>query len=278
MVRNRVIAIAQITPRLCDKSYNLNLMEQKAIEARKKNVEFIIFPELFLTGYLCHDLFYQLAESLDGESVRRVCSIAKQNSMTVIFGMPTQRDVKGVIYNSSVMVGEDGEVDCYNKAYLPTHSVFDEKRYFRPGYEIDCFKSRGCKVGLTICYDIYFPEIYRVLSLKGAEFIICTSASPSMRREYFELLTRARAIENGVFLIFVNRVGIENGLHFWGGSHIVSPNGNILAKAPYYEEKLLIFNLDLKELERSRPFIPTLRDIRPEILETQTLLLRSQHF
>ncbi|MGQ9544102.1 MAG: carbon-nitrogen hydrolase family protein [Candidatus Bathyarchaeia archaeon] len=277
-MKSCAMAIAQISPKLCDKEYNLNIMEQRAVEARRRDVEFIIFPELTLTGYLCRDLFHQLAEPLDGESVRRVRNIAEQNGLTIIFGMPTQKDVKGVIYNSSVMVSEDGDVASYNKAYLPTHSVFDERRYFRPGVEINCFESRRCKVGLTICYDLYFPEIYRVLSLKGAEFIVCISASPSTRREYFELLTRARSIENGVFLIFANRVGIENGLHFWGGSHVSGPNGMILAKAPYYEEKLLEFTVDLEDLDRVRPFLPMLRDLRREIWEVQTSLLRNQHF
>jgi predicted amidohydrolase len=98
--------------------------------------------------------------------------------------------------------------------YLPTHSVFEEKRYFRPGYQTPFFETDIGKVGMTICYDIYFPEITRLLSLKGANLVVCISASPSMRRGFFETLTTARAMENGVFVAYVNLAGIEDGLQF----------------------------------------------------------------
>ncbi|MCX6659717.1 MAG: hypothetical protein NTX81_04970 [Candidatus Bathyarchaeota archaeon] len=126
---------------------------------------------------------------------------------------------------------------------------------------------------MTICYDIYFPEIYRVLALEWADIVAvaCISASLSTRQDYFEVLIKARAIENGNFHIFVNRFGTEDGFQFWGqfggGSRIVSPNGDLLAKWKYYDEELVVSTIDLDDLEKVRPFIPTIRDLRPEIVD-----------
>nr|MDO8135187.1 carbon-nitrogen hydrolase family protein [Candidatus Njordarchaeum guaymaensis] len=262
------LTLAQTSPKNCDKAHNLRVMKEISSEARRNDSDFLIFPELCLTGYVCRDLFYQLAEPLNGPSVKILCDVAKENSLTMIFGMPVEGQVKGVIYNSSVMIDQNGDVENYNKLYLPTHSVFEEKIYFRSGNEIKCFENKKCRFGLTICYDLYFPEIYRVLALEGSDVVICISASPSTRQEYFEALTKARAIENGTYLVFVNRVGIEDGLHFWGGSQVVSPNGEVLAKAPYYEEKTISVTIDLDEPRKIRSFIPTIRDLRTEILDT----------
>ncbi len=265
------VGLAQTSIKNGDKSHNLQVMRRTLDEARKKEANLLIFPELSLTGYVCRDFFYELAETIDGPSIKLVCQFTRENGLTTIFGMPLEENVKGVIYNSSVMIDEDGDVVSYNKLYLPTHSVFDEKRYFRSGNETKCFQTKKCRIGLTICYDVYFPEIYRILALEGAELVTCISASPSTRQEYFQTLTKARAIENGVFLAFVNRVGIEDGLQFWGGSNVVSPNGDILAKARYYEEDLTFVTLDLEDLRRVRPFVPTIKDLRMEILDRLVL-------
>lgn len=261
------VALAQIPITVTDKSQNIKTMEETAKNARKKNVELLIFPELALTGYVCRDLFYQLAEPLSGPTVKLLQRAAEQNGLAIIFGMPTKGNLKGIIYNSSVLIDEGGDIYSYNKIFLPTHSIFDEKRYFRCGQEISCFEIGKFKIGLTICYDIYFPEIYRILALEGADIVACISASPSTRQDYFEVLTKARAIENGIFHIFVNRIGTEDGLQFWGGSRIVSPNGDLLVKGKYYDEDLVVSTIDLDDSEKVRPFIPTIRDLRPEIVD-----------
>jgi len=261
------VALAQIPITVTDKSQNIKTMEETAKNARKKNVELLIFPELALTGYVCRDLFYQLAEPLSGPTVKLLQRAAEQNGLAIIFGMPTKGNLKGIIYNSSVLIDEVGDIYSYNKIFLPTHSIFDEKRYFRCGQEISCFEIGRFKIGLTICYDIYFPEIYRILALEGADIVACISASPSTRQDYFEVLTKARAIENGIFHIFVNRIGTEDGLQFWGGSRLVGPTGDVLAKAKYDEEDLVVCEVDFGELKTAETFIPTLRDLRPELFE-----------
>jgi predicted amidohydrolase len=103
--------------------------------------------------------------------------------------------------------------------------------------------------------------------LKGAQLIICISASPAVRRGYFEILTSARALENTAFLAYVNLAGVEDGLQFWGGSRLVGPTGDVLAKAKYDEEDFVVCELDFGDLKAAETFIPTLRDLRPELFD-----------
>jgi predicted amidohydrolase len=150
---------------------------------------------------------------------------------------------------------------------LPTHSVFEEKRYFRLGYQTAAFNTTVGNIGLCICYDIFFPEVCRLIRLKGAQLIVAISASPAVRKSYFEVLTAARAIENTAFLAYVNLAGVEEGLQFWGGSRLVSPTGEILAKAKYDEEDFVTCEVDYGDMRPAETFIPTLRDLRPELFE-----------
>jgi predicted amidohydrolase len=152
--------------------------------------------------------------------------------------------------------------------YLPTHSVFEEKRYFRGGYQTPVFDTSIGKLGLIICYDVFFPEITRLLRLKGAQLVICISASPSVRRGFFEVLTTARALENTMFLAYVNLVGIEDGLQFWGGSRMIAPSGKILAQARYDEEDMVVTQIDYSDMDRVEVFVPMLRDLRPELFDS----------
>jgi len=186
----------------------------------------------------------------------------------MVFGMPERSEKFGdVIYNTAVLLGPEGYVGKYRKMHLPTHSVFEEKRYFRLGYETPIFQTSIGKLGMIICYDVFFPEASRLLKLKGAQLIICISASPAVRRVFFETLTAARAMENVVFLTYVNLVGVEDGLEFWGGSRLISPSGKIIAKAKYNEEDLVTGSIDYADLNRVGIFVPTTRDARPELFD-----------
>jgi predicted amidohydrolase len=174
---------------------------------------------------------------------------------------------QATIYNTAVLVGPEGFIGKYRKMYLPTHSVFEEKRYFRPGYQAAVFDTVLGKVGLIICYDIFFPEVSRLTRLKGAQLMVCISASPATRRAFFETLTVARAMENTAFLAYVNLVGIEDGLQFWGGSRIVGPNGKVLVQAKYDDEDLVMCDVDYADIRSVETFVPTLKDLRPELFD-----------
>ena len=262
------LALAQISSKRENKKENLQKIEDLTIKAKEQGADLVIFPELSLTGYVLHDQVYELAEVIQGPSTKRIEELAKKTGMHVIFGMPELGEkTKATIFNTAVLVGPTGFIGKFRKMYLPTHSVFEEKRYFRPGYQIAAFNTAIGNIGLFICYDIFFPEICRLTRLKGAELIVCISASPAVRRSYFEILTAARALENTAFLAYVNLVGVQDGLQFWGGSRLVSPIGNLLAKAKYDEEDLLICEVDYRDIRPVETFIPTLRDLRPELFD-----------
>ncbi|MBE0511763.1 carbon-nitrogen hydrolase family protein [Candidatus Bathyarchaeota archaeon] len=260
------VALAQISCKVGDKKHNIDVMKNNIKRAKEKGANLVIFPELSLTGYLNRDLAYELAEPVPGPSIYSLEEIAKKENIHIVFGMPEQSEkAHAVLYNTAVLLGPDGLIGKYRKMHLPTHSVFEEKRYFRLGYETPVFETEIGKMGLTICYDMFFPEISRLLRLKGSQLIICISASPAVRSRFFEVFTAARALENTVFLAYVNLVGVENGLQFWGGSRTIAPDGSILAKAKYDEEDLVIGTIDYADLERAEAFVPTLRDLRPEL-------------
>ncbi len=262
------LALAQIAPRVTDKSGNLKLIEKVTVNAREKGADLVIFPELSLTGYVVKDQIYSLAETIPGPSTQALEKLARKTGAHVIFGMPELSEkTQSTIYNAAVLVGPKGFIGKYRKMYLPTHSVFEEKRYFRAGYDAAAFDTELGKIGLIICYDIFFPEVSRLTRLEGAQLTVCISASPAVRRAYFETLTVARALENTNFLAFVNLAGIEDGLQFWGGSRLIGPQGRILAKAKYDEPDLVISEVDYTDIRPVEPFVPTLRDLRPELFD-----------
>ncbi|TMI07741.1 carbon-nitrogen hydrolase family protein [Candidatus Bathyarchaeota archaeon] len=261
------LLLAQTGPKLGNKERNLRQISEQASKARKKNVDLLVFPELHLTGYTMRDEVSHLAESILGPSTRKVEILAREHGVHVVFGMPEESEVKGVIHNTAVFVGPKGLVGRYRKIHLPTHSVFEERRYYRPGQEASVFKTDIGIIGLSICYDLYFPELTRLQALQGAELVVCISASPGLRRRFFEGFCLSRAMENAVYLAYVNRVGVEEGLQFWGGSRVIAPNGSVLAQCKYDLEEFQICKVDLGEVSRARAFIPTIKDLEPGLFD-----------
>lgn len=268
-MKNKIkLALAQISSKRESKSENLRKIEKLTLKAKEHGADLVIFPEMSLTGYVVLDQVYELAETIPGPSTEKVEALAKRTGMHIIFGMPELSEkTKATVFNTAVFVGPRGLIGKYRKMYLPTHSVFEEKRYFRPGYEVTAFQTDIGNIGLSICYDIFFPEVYRLTRLKGAQLIVCISASPAVRKSYFEILTSARALENTAFLAYVNLAGVEDGLQFWGGSRLVCPTGDVVAKAKYDEEDFAVCDVDFSDLRTAETFIPTLRDLRPELFD-----------
>jgi predicted amidohydrolase len=262
------VTLAQISCAQGAKEVNLKRIEESVVKAKKLSSDLVIFPELSLTGYVVRDQIYELAETIPGPSTNIIENLARKTKMHIVFGMPELSEkTQATIYNSAVLTGPNGFIGKYRKMHLPTHSVFEEKRYFRPGYQAAAFSTELGKIGLIICYDIFFPEISRLTRLEGSQLIICISASPGIRRSFFETLTSARAIENTAFLAYVNLVGIEDGLQFWGGSRLIGPQGKVIVKAKYDEEDFVTCEIDYADIRSVETFVPTLKDLRPELFE-----------
>jgi len=252
-------------PKISDKKANIQTIEKYI---KKTKADLYVFGELTLTGYRLKDELRNISEPVDGPSIKQISKIAEKNKCYIVFGFPKKdKDIKGLIYNSAALINPDGKVDIYDKWFLPTFGPFIEKLYFDEGEKLPVFSTKHGKIGLLICYDIYFPELCKAYSLQGADIIICISASPSTTRKYFEKLLPARAIENTTFMIYTNIVGLQEDLTCWGGSQAYDPLGNLLTKAPYYKESIVSFEIDVNQIKIARANRPVMRDIRPEIYQ-----------
>ena len=259
------VAIITMRPKLADKKANLGIMA-KHIE--KTKADMYVFGELTICGYHVKDELRDIAETVSGPAIKFVKDLARKHKCYIVFGMPLKNStVKGLINNSAILVHPDGKVDTYNKWFLPTVGPFEEKIFFDEGETLTLCETKFGKIGLIVCYDIFFPELCRAYTLLGADMIICLSATPSVTRKLFETLIPARAVENTVFFIYVNLVGTQENLVFWGGSEIRDPLSKQLVKAPYFKESVKVCEIDLKELELSRAVRPVLRDIKPAIYQ-----------
>jgi predicted amidohydrolase len=259
------LALISARPTIANKTKNIQIMENYI---KKTKADIYIFGEYFLSGDRCKDEFRDLAEPLNGPSIQFLKKIAKNKQCYIIFGMPSKDDkVDGLIYNTAVLIHPNGTVDAYKKWFLPTAGPFEEKIFFDQGEELSVFNTTFGKIGLLICYDLNFPEVTKALTLQGAELLICISASPSITRSYFETLLPARALENTVFVAYVNLAGNQEDLIYWAGSQVYDPLGNLVIKAPYFKESIVTCDIHLKQLEIARTRRPVLRDIRPEIYQ-----------
>ena len=257
------IALISMRPKIAHKKENVEKM--KAF-IKKEKADMYIFGETVITGYRCQDELRDLAEPLNGPSIQALKKIAMEKEVYLIFGIPLKHQkFKGVVQNVAVLIHPSGHVDFYEKWYLPTFGPFVEKLFFDEGEHLPVFQTKYGKIGLLICYDLYFPEIPKAYALQGADIIICLSASPSTTRTYFETLLPARAIETTTFVIYVNIVGTQEDLVFWGGSQAFNPLGKQIIKAPYHEESIISFTIDTSELLLARANRPTLRDNRAQI-------------
>jgi len=259
------LALISAQPTIANKTKNIQIMENYI---KKIKADIYIFGEYFLSGDRCKDEFRDLAEPLNGPSIQHLKKIAKNKQCYIVFGMPTKDDkVDGLIYNTAVLLHPNGTVDTYKKWFLPTAGPFEEKIFFDQGEELPVFNTTFGKIGLLICYDLNFPELAKALTLQGADLLICISASPTTTRKYFETLLPARALENTVFVAYVNLAGNQEDLIYWAGSQVYDPLGNLIIKAPYFKESIITCDINLKQLEPARARRPVLRDIRPEIYQ-----------
>jgi len=273
MKANRVkIAIAQLNPVLGDLQKNLALHEQRVEEARKGGMNLIVFPELSLTGYFVKDLVPSLALSSDHPSLDPLKKMSRE--ISIVVGL-VEESPDHQFYNAAFLLeGGEGR-HVHRKIYLPTYGMFDERRYFASGFRLKSAPSPWGPLGLLICEDLWHPSAPYVLSMEGMDILIGLSSSPGRGLgseeklesvKIWECLIYTYAYLFSCFVVFANRVGYEDGVHFWGGSQILSPTGVLLAKGKYHEEDLIVAECERSELRRERATSPLLRDERPSLV------------
>ncbi len=265
------VGLAQIDSRLGAVEENLERHLEWIERARGRGVELLLFPELSLTGYRLLHLTSQMALRPAGSPL--VGHLAEAAAgMSVVVGL-VEEDEQGVLYNSALLLRDGAIVHVHRKLYLPTYGIFQEGRFFGPGTRLELAAIDGRHLGLLICEDLWHPELARRLAIGGGKLLAVISASPGRvgggpvpdSHEAWESLTRSTALVNTCWVLYCNRVGWEEGSFYTGGSHVVRPGGEVLARAPFLDEELLVATLDLREVDRLRWRLPLVRAVRDDI-------------
>lgn len=272
------IGLAQIAPGLGLVDENLARHRQLIADARSQEVNLLVFPELGLTGYLLSDLNAEVA--MRREDARLAELAAAAGEMSVVVGF-VEESVDQQLFISAALL-EDGEVrHVYRKSYLPNYGLFDERRFFGAGEQLRAVESRlGVSLGICICEDFWHLPVPYLLALDGAQVLINISSSPGRdvaatqdlglgTAASWRTLLRGYAMLTTSFVVYVNRVGVEESVTFWGGSEVVDPAGESVFRAPLHDEGLFVTEIDLGALRRERVALPLLRDERPELVLRQ---------
>jgi predicted amidohydrolase len=247
-------------------------VERIATAVQAAPCDLAIFPELFLSGYRVGDRFHHLALRRNDATWTQLLGTARAHRTTLIVGAPMISEERaGELENVALAFGPEGTVGRQVKRYLPTFGPFEEGVPFTPTEESRPVPFGADSLGLAICYDTFFPEVFRKLALAGAHLLVVISASPVTSYSLFNKLLPARAIENGLPVVYVNRVGVEDGIVFGGGSGVWDSRGEPLvlneSTLPTLgpDDRLFRTELDLADAARWRPFRPVLRDhaLRP---------------
>lgn len=246
-----------------DKEKNLEVAVALANEAAKKKAKFILLPEVF--NYRGPDaVFHQ--ESIPGISTFPFIDIAEKAKVWILAGSIYEK-ISGEkkVYNSSVLIGDDGEIkEVYRKIHLFDVTVAGQKTFeshlFNAGRHPVLSEAAGVKLGMTICYDLRFPELFRRYSKAGAKMIAVPSSFTHVTGEaHWEVLLRARAIENQSFILAPNQCGVGNrGIKTYGHSMIVDPWGEVLARASGNRVEIVYADLDFSKLSQIRETFPAL--------------------
>lgn len=250
------IAAAQISCTLGDIEANLSKIRDFASRAQDTGAELIVFPEMADTGYSIKVIQTHATNWREG-AVPKLQEIARTFSLAIVSGVSERNDES--IYNSQVYINANGEIAAkYRKSHLFRAPPIAEDSCFSPGNEFTSFDLGGLRFGLSICYDLRFPEMYRKLAVENdVRVFINSSAWPFPRVEHLRTLALARAIENQSYLVLANRVGKDDGVTFCGSSAIIDPYGVIVTSASADREELISADIseDVLNSVRSRMLI-----------------------
>ena len=272
------VGLGQLAPRLGQLDENLKTHHRLIGDARAQGVDLLVFPELGLTGYLLQDLNAEVALSPDDERLAELGRAA--GDMSVVIGFVEESDDHQLFISAALF--EAGKLRyVYRKSYLPTYGLFDERRFFGAGDRIRAVDSRlGVRLGICICEDFWHLPVPYLLALDGAQVLINISSSPGRdiaavvegglgSADSWRTLMRAYAELTTSYVVFVNRVGVDESVTFWGGSQVIDPAGDVRYAAPLLDAGLFTTDIDLDDVRRERVALPLLRDERPELVMRQ---------
>ena len=259
-------------PLLCQTGANLEKMVAhiEKIMREKPQTNLIIFPELITSGYECGAEFQKLAEvAPNGESMKKIGEYAQKYGVHIIYGFP-ERDplLTDILYNSTVFIDAHGKVVG---VYRKVHLFGNEKSYFRPGCDYPVFDTEIGKIGMMICWDTAFPEVARSLALQGAQLIVISTNWENPYGADWDLVTKARAIDNIIYIAAANRVGFDQTLGFFGRSKIINPLGVPIKELNEETEGYIAAELDYAlPLQLEADYYTIFKDRRPDTYDLVT--------
>lgn len=268
------VGLAQFAPCLGDVDSNLKRVLDLIEQAHAQQVDLLVFPELALTGYSLKDLVPDVAihATPDDPCFKMLLQASSALDLVVSF---VEEDDRFRWYIAGAYLSAGRVVHLHRKVYLPTYRMFDEARFFAAGDSLCAFNTRWGRMGLMICEDAWHLSTPYVLWSDGADFLIDIAAGPGYgisadtnlaSAESMSALLRVYAELTTAFVIYCNRVGIEDGVTFPGGSCVVGPNGRTIAAAPLFDQVLVLAEIDTDVLRRSRLHLPLLRDEKSELV------------
>jgi len=266
-----------------DRSANIAKLEQNIRDCAAKGAELIIMQELHNGLYFCQTedpAVFDMAETIPGPSTESFGLIAKELSVVLVLSLFEKRTA-GLYHNTAVVIEKDGTIaGKYRKMHIPDDPAYYEKFYFTPGdLGFEPIQTSVGKLGVMVCWDQWYPEAARLMSMTGAEILIYPTAigwestdtdDEKLRQMIaWQIAQRAHAVANGIHVIACNRTGYEddpsgvtNGIQFWGNSFVAGPQGEILSQASNDEDENLIVDIDLSRSETVRRIWPFFRDRR----------------
>ena len=224
--------------------------------SKNNNLDLVLCPELFISGYGCPEKINEFSEANDGVYAKKISTIAKKSNTAIVYGYPEINNNQ--LFNSAQLFNNDGlSIANHRKTLLPPTA--EESKIFTPGKESSIFSIKGIKSAIVICYELEFPELIRELALQGVELIIAPTGQSSLWPAAALFNCRTRAFENGIFVAYANSTGDLNGINFMGESKIIGPDGLDLANANI-GEKLIAAEIDTDQISLVREKIPYLND------------------
>lgn len=259
------ISLAQINPELGNLEKNLVKHLEFTEKAILEGAKVIAFPELSISGYLLRDLTYDVALEANSQFFKPL--IEKSKDIDIVLGFVEKGEDK-LIYNSSMYLSRGEILSVYRKMYPPTHGMFEELRFFGRGNSFKSFKTDYGKVSVIICRDFFHPTLLSLAYFDNVDFVFAISNMPlrglkGERPQIQETVENASFVYTNFFnffVVYVNRVGFDDGLGFYGGSFIQSPTGKKLAEAKLFEEEIITVSVDTEDIYKKRTSFPLLRE------------------
>lgn len=253
-----------------DRSETIARAEALIDKAAADGARLILLPELFAVPFVQPDPdpdYFRYAEPLNGPSNEMAADRARHHGITIVSSVFEASRTAGVYHNTACTYVSGELKSVYRKSHLPYSNGFPEKYYFRPGgSEPEVVDTGEVAVGTIICYERHFPELSRIVALRGGSVLFIPVASSSApMRDVFQLELRAHAAFNALFVVCANRVGTEGPKTYFGTSAIYGPNGDIRAQASEDADEVIVADVDLDEVALARRTRPFFRDRRPEL-------------